>query len=224
MTPRGRKDGKSTMAEQGRTLSADISRLLELKTGEDLTLGDITTAVGERGFGILFVLLSLPSALPVPAPGFSTPFGVVIFLLSLQLISGRAVPWIPEWASRKVIKRSTADRMIKGAAAFFAMIERYIKPRFLPMTGNTGARACCLLLLLMSGLMILPIPLTNTLPAMVIFSVGVALTERDGLALVGALLFGAAATMAYVAAVWFISVYGLRGMQELKEIIRARFF
>ncbi len=68
------------MAEQGRTLSADISRLLELKTGEDLTLGDITTAVGERGFGILFVLLSLPSALPVPAPGFSTPFGVVIFL------------------------------------------------------------------------------------------------------------------------------------------------
>jgi hypothetical protein len=30
--------------------------------------------------------------------------------------------------------------------------------------------------------------------------------------------------MAYVAAVWFISVYGLRGMQELKEIIRAKFF
>ncbi len=102
------------------TLSADFRRLLAVKGGSDMTLGDIVSAVGDRGFGILFVLLSLPSALPVPAPGYSTPFGVVLFLLSLQLLAGRPVPWIPEWASRKVIRRSTADRMIRSTAAFFS--------------------------------------------------------------------------------------------------------
>ena len=212
------------MSNQGRALSADIIKLLDLKSGEDLTLGDIAGAVGDRGFGLLFILVSLPSALPVPAPGFSTPFGIVIFLLSLQMMMGRDTPWIPEWASLKVIKRSAADRMIRSAASFFTFVEKFIKPRFLPMTGRTAGRLCCILLLVMSGLMILPIPLTNTLPAMVIFSVGVALIERDGLALAAALLFGAAAIMIYAAAVWFIVVFGLKGMGELKEIIKARFF
>ncbi len=212
------------MSKQGRALSADIRKLLELKSGEDLTLGDITSAVGDRGFGLLFILVSLPSALPVPTPGFSTPFGAVIFLLSLQMISGRETPWIPEWASRKVIKRTVADSMIKGAANFFTIVEKFIRPRLLPMTGRTAGRVCCILLLIMSGLMFLPIPLTNTLPAMVIFCVGVALTERDGLALMAAFLFGAVAVLLYAAAIWFIAVYGLKGMGELKDIIKARFF
>lgn len=212
------------MAEKSPALSADIRKLLELKAGEDLTLGDIAGAVEERGFGILLTLLSLPSALPVPAPGFSTPFGVVIFLLCIQMILGRRTPWIPQWASRKVIKRSMADRTIKGAATFFALVEKFIRPRLLPITGRTAGKICCLLLLIMSGLMILPIPLTNTLPAMVIFTVGVALSERDGLALIAAFMFGAVAILVYVAAVWLIMVYGLRGMGELKEMIRAWFF
>lgn len=215
----------SIMTDHGfGTLSADFRRLLAVKGGSDMTLGDIVSAVGDRGFGILFVLLSLPSALPVPAPGYSTPFGVVLFLLSLQLLAGRPVPWIPEWASRKIIRRSTADRMIRSTAAFFSFVERFIRPRFPILTGRTAAKGYCLLLLAMSGLMILPIPLTNTLPAMVIFCVGVAMTERDGLALLAALCFGVAAVLLYTAAFWLIATYGLQGMREAKEIIKGWLF
>jgi len=185
-----------------------------------MTLGDIVSVVGDRGFGILFLLLSLPSALPVPAPGYSTPFGIVLFLLSLQLLAGRPVPWIPEWTSRKVIGRSAADRMIRSTAAFFSFVERFIRPRLPLLLGRTASKGFCLLLLAMSGLMIIPIPLTNTLPAMVIFCVGVAMTERDGLALLGALFLGAAAVLLYTAAFWLITTYGARGMREAKEIIK----
>ncbi|MEO0888190.1 MAG: exopolysaccharide biosynthesis protein, partial [Cyanobacteria bacterium J06648_10] len=52
----------------------------------EVTLNEILEIAGERTFGFLFVLLSLPSALPIPAPGYSTPFGIVMFLLAVQLI------------------------------------------------------------------------------------------------------------------------------------------
>lgn len=207
-----------------KALSADIKNLLNGKGGGDITVGDLAEAVGERGFGILLVLFSLPSALPFPAPGFSTPFGIVLFLLSLQLLLGMDTPWIPSWASKKVIKRTVADGMIKGASAFFSFVERFIRPRMAVLMGPLSTKAFCVLLLLMSALMILPIPLTNTLPAMVIFSVGVALTERDGLALLAALLFGIAAVALYAVAVWLIVTYGLQGLKEAKEIIKGWIF
>jgi hypothetical protein len=70
----------SIMTDHGSgTLSADFRRLLAVKGGSDMTLGDIVSAVGDRGFGILFVLLSLPSALPVPAPGTARPSGLSSF-------------------------------------------------------------------------------------------------------------------------------------------------
>ena len=62
----------------------------------EVTLNEILEIAGERTFGFLFVLLSLPSALPIPAPGYSTPFGIVMFLLAAQLIVGREQLWLPE--------------------------------------------------------------------------------------------------------------------------------
>ena len=201
-------------------LSQDIRELLSLRKGEDITLGELASAVGKRGFGILLILLSLPSALPFPAPGYSTPFGIILFLLSLQILAGRRTPWLPAWAARRIIRRTTADSMISGGAKFFSLLERFIRPRYPALTGQKGTRICALLLLLMSGLMILPIPLTNTLPAMVIFCVGVALTEKDGLALGAALLFGAGAVLLYSLAFYVIVRYGAQGMNEAKEIIK----
>ena len=47
---------------------ADAARVAT--NGGDVTLNELLTLGGERTFGFLFVLLSLPSALPVPAPGY----------------------------------------------------------------------------------------------------------------------------------------------------------
>ena len=206
-------------------LSEDFRRLLDtMRQGETVLFGELVAAVADRGFGILLVLFSLPSALPFPAPGLSTPFGVVLLILSVQLLMGRERPWIPRWASEKEMKRSTAERMISGAVAFFSFVERFFRPRLLFLSGKGAGVLCSVLLLLMSGLMILPIPLTNTLPAMVIFCTGVALTERDGLALVAALCFGVAATAIYALAVWVIVRFGAQGLAEAKEIILGWFF
>ena len=214
------------MGKQEKTtlLSEDIRELLSLKQGENLLFGELAAATADRGFGILLVLLSLPSALPIPAPGYSTPFGIVLFILGVQMLLGGETPWIPQWAAQREIKRKTADRMIFGAAKFFSYVELFIRPRFDIVSGKGGGMVCSLLLLLMSGLMILPIPLTNTLPAMVIFCIGVALTERDGLAFIVALCFGVAATALYAIVFWVLFHFGAQGIVEAKDIVKGWFF
>ena len=59
-------------------LSAELERHFydEHHSGE-VTIDEIMTLAGERAFGFLFILLALPSALPVPAPFYASPFGVM---------------------------------------------------------------------------------------------------------------------------------------------------
>ena len=72
----------------------------------------------------------------------------------------------------------------------------------------------------MACLMILPIPLTNTAPAMVIFIIGVAMTEDDGLGMLAACGLAVCAVLLYIGVFWAISYYGLQGVDELKEIVK----
>jgi hypothetical protein len=61
-------------------LSKDLQRyFFEEPPGDPLTLANVLRLAGERTFGFLFVLLALPSALPVPAAGYALPFGLVLF-------------------------------------------------------------------------------------------------------------------------------------------------
>ncbi len=82
-------------------LSVELQRyFFEEERSPKVTLTEILELAGERIFGFLFVILSLPSALPVPAPGYSVPFGIALFLLALQLISGAKLPWLPHKISK----------------------------------------------------------------------------------------------------------------------------
>ena len=57
-------------------LSVELHRFFfEAKRPLKVTLSELLLIAEERTFGFLFVLLSLPSALPIPAPGYSIPFG-----------------------------------------------------------------------------------------------------------------------------------------------------
>src|SRR4051812_31189376 len=69
--------------------------ILEAKSREQrVDLGDVMALLGERAYTFLLVLLTLPFIQPIPIPGLSTPFGVVIALLGSGLLVGRN-PWLP---------------------------------------------------------------------------------------------------------------------------------
>lgn len=201
------------------SLSENLRRILLDHPHESICVKDIIHAVGDKGFGLLFLVLSLPSALPIPAPGYSTPFGIIIALLGLQMIVGKREPKLPKRAQNLRIKHTSAKKMLTSASHFFKRIEPLIHPRMEWLCSRTGERLTGLLVTLMACIMILPIPLTNTGPAMVIFLIGCGLAEDDGLFVLGASILGIIACCLYATALYYFIVYGLDGVLYLKNTI-----
>ena len=61
-----------TESKEGQASLAEVLRsALQLPEGANQNIGTLSREVGEKGFGLLLMILSLPSALPIPAPGHS---------------------------------------------------------------------------------------------------------------------------------------------------------
>ncbi|MDZ7617935.1 MAG: exopolysaccharide biosynthesis protein, partial [Patescibacteria group bacterium] len=188
-----------------------------------LCLGDAFDRVGEKGFGLLLVVLALPSALPVPAAGYSAPFGFALAMLALQMLSGKTAPVLPGVVRRMQLKGGFVCKMIEATQWFFRKVEHLIRPRMRWVGSRPGRMVMGVIVLLMAILMMIPIPTTNTAPAMVIFLIGVGLTEEDGvfagLACVGGLL----AIAFYAVLVTLVARYGLEAVDMVWGWVRGPF-
>lgn len=210
---------------QKKSLSDHLASLKERSLQGKVPLGEIQETFGNKGFGILLVCLSLPSALPIPAAGYSTPFGLILCILGLQMIVGVQKPWLPQRARQLSLNAKMVEMMSNGLNKFFKITEHFIKPRLKWLNTRTGHRLLGILVVIMSLLMILPIPLTNTAPGAVIFLLGVGMSEGDGFFAIGACLVGLLAVTLYAFVIYFaitlIQEHGWEGLELLKENVKA---
>ncbi|MFS8858195.1 exopolysaccharide biosynthesis protein [Synechococcus sp. H55.7] len=147
-----------------------------------ICIEEILKLAGERSFGLFLAVLSFPSALPLPAPGYSTPFGVVILLLALQMLAGRTTPWLPPWVLQTSIERKQLQKWVQAGIPWLQRIEKVACPRWQRVcTSRLGQVWLGTWIGLMGISMIIPVPGTNTLPAMGIFVTAFGLLEEDGL-------------------------------------------
>ncbi|MDJ0737064.1 MAG: exopolysaccharide biosynthesis protein [Nostocaceae cyanobacterium] len=163
-------------------LSHELERFFfQEERNSDVTLEDILLLAGERIFGFLFVILSLPSALPVPAPGYSVPFGILMFILAMQLIVGAKTPWLPKKMAKHPIKLETVQKFLKAGIPWLRRIEAITRPRLRYIFNTAPGRiAIGSAIALMSVSMMIIVPGTNTIPAIGIFVTGFGLQEDDG--------------------------------------------
>ncbi len=206
------------------SLAETLEHTLSSHNEEGPSIGELTEAVGDKGFGLLLIILSLPSALPVPAPGYSTPFGIAIALIALQMLIGRHTVWLPGRITRIRIAPKIAGKMIGAASKFLRAIEHLIKPRQRWIRSRGGQSGLAIVILIMSCLMMLPIPLTNTFPAMVIFMIGVGLSEEDGLLAIAAFGVGLGAVALYGYIIYLVLTQGPEAVEEIKDWIKAALF
>ncbi|PSO84312.1 MAG: hypothetical protein BRC52_01770 [Cyanobacteria bacterium SW_5_48_44] len=191
-----------------RRLSDELQRFFfEEEREPQVKLADILGLAGERIWGFLFVIISLPSALPVPAPGYSTPFGIVIFLLAVQLVVGSEQPWLPQRVRNYKLELEQAQRIVKKAIPWLRRIEAVARPRLDYVCASRPGRIVIgAIIALMSLSMMIAIPGTNTLPAIGVFVTGFGLLEEDGaISLAGLVLcvIGASLSISIlVAIVW----------------------
>jgi len=207
------------MSPTRHSLSDNLKELLELPD-ERISVRTIANRFGDKGFGLFLAILALPSALPVPASGYSTPFGVLMVLLGSQLVIGRERPWLPERALNASVSQSFARKIFGAAARILKWTEILVRPRMRWINARAGQAFMGGVVVFMGALMILPIPMTNTFPAFVIFMLGVALTEDDGLIALAALVVGVLAAAFYIYVVYLLATLGIDGVIELKEWIK----
>ena len=201
-------------------LSEELRTLLQTDA-EALTVAQLVDRVGDRGFGLLLLVLSLPSALPVPAAGYSVPFGILLVVLAVQMLVGKTHPVFPKRLQRVTLSKSLAEKLLNGASWIFEKLEWIIRPRMRWVGQRIGLTLMGVLVMIMAILMMIPIPLTNSFPAMVIFLIGVGLTEEDGVFAILACFIGVFAVLLYGGLIWAMILYGPEVAETIKESIRS---
>lgn len=205
------------------SLSDTLQATLKVPEGTPISIGSITDSIEEKGFGLLLLILSLPSALPVPAPGYSTPFGIALIVLGFQMLKAAKKPLLPQRARKLNLNYKLAQKMIQSGCKVLHFLEKFIRPRKSILTSLFGHQIMGILVIIMAALMILPIPLTNTAPAGVIFLIGAALSENDGIVLYATFLLGTAATFLYgFVLFWcipFLIQNGWESRDQLKDLV-----
>ena len=191
------------------------------KYEESPSIGDLMAAVGDKGFGLLLIILSLPSALPVPAIGYSTPFGICMVIIAAQIFIGRTQVQLPKRLKKIRIPLKLVQSITSFALHFLKRTEKLVKPRQRWIHSKLGHSILPVTIFAMSIFMIIPIPGTNTLPAMAIFIIGISIAEEDGLIAIMATLFSVlAASFSGWLLYWFITE-GPEKVEAIKDGIKS---
>lgn len=164
-------------------------RLHETMQGE-ITVSSIMKLLGDRTFGLALLFFALPSALPISAiPGIAFLFSIPIAFFSLELIFGRQTFWVPSFIGNKIIPNATVNKIVDSSIPYLQKIERFLKPRLDFMLTKTIDRLTGFLILIMSILLMLPIPFSNMIIAgiLIIFSLG--FITKDGLFIILGYIF-----------------------------------
>lgn len=171
------------------THSPKTSQLLEqlaesLEYEPDFHFGQLVDLLNHRSYGVTILIFALPSILPFSAiPGVSTFFSLPIVFFSIQLIIGRKNFWLPRWLRSKKINIKAVENFLKCSIPSIRWVEKIITPRYLFFSTKIMQALVGILLVILSLLLMLPIPLSNMVFGSLIAFVALGLVENDGLIL-----------------------------------------
>lgn len=189
--------------------TSDILREVIEFDGDTMSIRDLSAQLGDRGFGLILLLFSLPNAIPLPIPGISTVTSLPLIFFSAQLCLGKERIWLPRWLADRKIPINGLRPLIQKSLPLLVKLEKVIKPRLDAITTRRFERLAGGLMLILALLIALPIPLGN-LPLGVSMAVlSLAITERDGIVMITgwlltifSLFFLAALIKGYAWIVW----------------------
>jgi hypothetical protein len=179
--------------------SAVLRHVIENATGDTITIGEIIDAFGERAFGFVLILFSLPNCVPAP-PGLAGIVGTPVLIFGLQMMLGHKRPWLPGFVLRRSVSVATFRKVIDIAEPRMQKLEAFCKPRLPILFGPLGDRFVGLFAFLAAISVLIPFPGTNFPPSIALVMASIAVMEEDGYLLIGAFLIGLAG-LAYTATV-----------------------
>jgi hypothetical protein len=176
----GQADNAQKPEPKHRSLSR-ILRQISVRSTGDVTIADLRDALGERSFGALLTVFAATNLIPLPPPS-SLILGIPPLIITAQMVFGGSHLWLPErllkWSFSAERFRSITRTLIPR----LRYLEKFLKARYWPF-GRYSDRVIGLIGVVLSILLILPIPGANWIPAFSMVLLGLALSERDGVLL-----------------------------------------
>ena len=192
------------------SLRTQLEAIIERLPRGSMTLGELLRVIGDEGWVVRSILLTLVFLIPVSIPGVSTVFGAAILLVGISRLSGRAL-WIPRRLAERPLPADRLRPALGRGMAWVRRLERISRPHRLPgvidgrarmLVNNLAFVFAALLLMAPFGF----VPFSNTIPALALLLYAVGFIQRDGVAV----LLGHLATIGTV--VYFSVLIGGGGL------------
>jgi hypothetical protein len=167
-------------------VSTILQELRDAAPPDRFSLDWLLDSLRTRSFAVVILMLAVVSM----APGVSIVTGLLIIILGVQMIAGRASPAFPRRVGAYTMPTVYLSGSVRRVVPVLKQIEKVIRPRW-PTPPQTTKRAVGMVVVLLSiAVVFVPIPLSNIAPAFVIALIAMAYLEEDGLFLSFALAVG----------------------------------
>jgi hypothetical protein len=184
------QDAGARGTEEHLSLSALIESVLADATTRPCSIGEIIERTGERAFGLLMLVLGLPMLIPFLPPGSSTIVGPVYAIFAVQMLSGARTPWLPARFRDRCLSTETIRALRQRGLPVIRAAERLSRPRGFWLGERLTLRIVGVVVLLMGIILLSPLPFLNTLPAVAVMTLGMALINRDSVFMLAGIALG----------------------------------
>ena len=166
--------------------------LLELaeQMDETITIGDLVDQLSDRGFGLVQLILALPTCVPF-LWGIPQVVALPMLFIALQITVGRHALWLPEKVRARVIEREAMLNLAKQARKYVGWFEALARPRLTFLTHGAPERVFGFLMAIFCTSILVPLPGTNTVPGIGVAIQSIGFLERDGLLVILGTIIGA---------------------------------
>jgi len=141
-----------------------------------VTVGWALRKLDRQSFGLILLLLAVVGAVP----GVCTIAGVLLVICASQMIVGRPTPYFPRWIADRSLPGRHLRASLPRLVAILRAAERALRPRWLKPGATTRCFIGIVVTALSIRLLVVPVPFSNVLPAVIIAVISLAYLEEDG--------------------------------------------
>lgn len=171
------------MANSYETFEEKIRRLAAYSEEyTTVTLNEIVAILGSSSNYVIILFLVTPFLQPIPLFGLSTVNGLLILSSSILIVMKKPF-FLPTFAKRQIIKGTTLRKICRTLLSLFDTTKKWLRRRGRFMSKHILMRWMNGIMVGALGLLLavpLPLPFTNTLPALSIAAIALGALREDG--------------------------------------------
>ena len=175
----------------GRDFSGDLEDWLRGDTRK--TLGALGDTFEEKSFAVTILLLMFLPALPLPTGGITHVFEVITIFVALQMVLGRGTIWLPRRWKQRELGATITGKAVPFIIRRVRWFEKFSRPRLAGLFNQRSFIRIVGLIIIaftVSAAIAPPFSGLDTLPALGVVAISLAIILEDAVVLGIGVLIG----------------------------------